>query len=88
MSAEILFILSLHSIAAAISMIGAFRDGLGFAEILRWALIGFITGIIGLITRRRMDRRHVHYMHIVQDALVNLGMEGVALYGIHYFLVE
>jgi hypothetical protein len=35
-----------------------------------------------------MDRRHVHYMHIVQDALVNLGMEGVALYGIHYFLVE
>jgi len=79
MSAEILFILSLHSIAAAISTIGAFRDGMGFAEILRWAVFGFITGFIGLITHRRMERRHVHYVQIVQDALVNLGMEGVAL---------
>ncbi len=82
MSTEVLFILALHSISAVISLIVALRDGLGFLESLRWGGIGFITGIIGLITRARMDRRYLNHLEVVQDALLNLGLEVVALYGI------
>ena len=86
MSIEILFILALHTIAAAVFLIRALRDGLGFLESLQWGGIGFLTGIIGLIARLRMDRRHVHYMHIVQDAVLNLGLEAIAIFGMPHLL--
>ncbi|HMD83244.1 MAG TPA: hypothetical protein VKO18_00925 [Terriglobia bacterium] len=86
MPIEILFILVLHSIAAAVSLIRARRDGLGFLESLRWGGIGFITGLLALITRARTDRRHYHYMLMAQDALLNLGLEVIALYGIPHIL--
>ena len=86
MNTEILIILALHTSAAVISLISAFRDRLGSAESFRWGAIGFITGIIGLISRARMDRRHIHYMQLVQDAFLNLGLEVVGLYGVPFFL--
>jgi hypothetical protein len=86
MPTEILFILALHSIASIISLIIAIRDHLGFLQSLRWGILGFITGILGLMTRARMDRRHLHYMQVVQDAVLNLGMEVAALYVIPHFL--
>jgi hypothetical protein len=86
MHIEILFILALHSIAAVVSLVRARRDGLGFSESLRWGGIGFITGLLGLITRARMDRRHWHYMLMVQDAFLNLILEIIALYGIPHIL--
>ena len=82
MITEVLFILALHSISAVISLILALRDGMGFLGSLRWGGIGFITGIIGLITRARMDRRYSNHLQVVQDALLNLGLEVGALYGI------
>ena len=87
MPTEVLFILALHSIAAIISVIVAIRDGLDFVQSLRWLILGFITGFLGLITRARMDRRHLHYMQVVQDAVLNLGMELIALYAIPHFLM-
>ncbi len=86
MHIEILFILALHSIAAAVSLVRARRDGLNFMESLRWGGIGFITGLHALITRARMDRRHYHYMLMAQDAFLNLGLEVIALYGIPHIL--
>lgn len=86
MPTEILFILALHSISAVVSLIVALRDGLGFLESLRWGGIGLITGVIGLITRARMDRRQLNYLQVVQDAILNVGMELVALYGIPHIL--
>jgi len=86
MPTEVLFILALHSIAAVVSAVMAFRDGLGFLPSLQSGGLGFITGLFGLITRARMDRRQLHYMQVVQDALINLGLEAFALYGIPYFL--
>jgi len=86
MTAELLFIVLLRSIAAVIALALAIRDGLGFAPSLRSGIIGFITGIVGLIARARMDRRLVQYVHVLQDALLNLGLEAVALYGIPHFL--
>ncbi len=86
MHIEILFILALHSIAAAVSLVRARRDGLNFMESLRWGGIGFITGLLALITRARMDRRHYHYMLMAQDAFLNLGLEVIALYGIPHIL--
>jgi hypothetical protein len=86
MPTEVLFILALHSIAAVISLIVAIRDGLDFWQSLRWFGLGFLTGFLGLITRARIDRRHLHYMQVVQDAVLNLGMEVVALYVIPHFL--
>jgi len=82
MRTEFLFILALHSISAVIALIVALRDGLGFLESLRWGGIGFITGIIGLITRARMDRRYLNHLQVIQDALLNLGLEVVGLFGI------
>ncbi len=87
MPIEVLFILALHSIAAVISVIVAIRDGLDALQTLRWAVLGFITGLLGLVTRSRIDRRHLHYMQVVQDAVLNLGMEVVALYAIPHFLM-
>ncbi|MGD0221220.1 MAG: hypothetical protein ABSF71_02695 [Terriglobia bacterium] len=81
-----LFILSLHTIAGAVFLILALRDGLGFLESLYWGGIGFISGIVGLIARARMDRRHVHYMHIVQDSCLNIGLELLAVYGMPHLL--
>jgi len=83
---EILFILALHSIAAVVSLIVAYREGLDFRESLRWGGLGFMTGLLGLITHARMDRRHVHYMHVVHDAILNLGLEVGALYVLPKFL--
>jgi len=87
MPTEILFILALHSIAAVISVIIALRDGLGLLQSIRWFILGFLTGILGLMTRARMDRRHLHYMQVVQDAVLNLAMEVAALYVIPRFLM-
>jgi len=84
MHIEILFILALHSIAAAVFFVRARRDSLDFLESLRWGGIGFMTGLLALITRARMDRRHYHYM--LMDALLNLGLEAIALYGIPHIL--
>ena len=86
MRIEIVFILALHSIAATVFLIRARRDGLVWSESLRWGGIGFITGLLALITRARMDRRHYHYMLMVQDALLNLGLEVIGLYGIPHIL--
>jgi hypothetical protein len=86
MPTEVLFILALHSIAAVASLISAIRDGLGFVQSLRWGIIGFITGLLGLITRARMDRRDLLYVHVVQDALLNLGLEAIAFYGLPHLL--
>ena len=86
MSTEMLFILSLHLLAAIITAAMAARDGLGPQECVRWGGIGFITGVIGLITRSRMDRRHVHYVHMVQDTILNLGLEAVGLYGLPHLM--
>jgi len=86
MNPALLFILLLHSIAAVAFLVLALRDGLGLGESLQWAGIGLICGIVGLIARARMDRRHVQFMHIVQDACLNLGLEIAALYGIPHFL--
>lgn len=80
MPIEFFFILALHSISAVISMIIALRDGLGFLESLRWGGVGFITGIIGLVTRARMDRRYLNHLQVIQDALLNLGLEVVGLF--------
>jgi len=74
--------LALHSISAVSLLIGALRDGLRFLESLIWGGIGFITGVIGLITRARTDRRYLNHLQVVQDALLNLGLEAVALFGI------
>jgi hypothetical protein len=87
MPTEVLFILALHSIAAIVSLIVAIRDRLGFLQSLRWLILGFMTGFLGLITRARMDRRHLHYMQVVQDAVLNLSMELIALYAIPHFLM-
>ena len=87
MPVEILFILALHSIAAVISVIVAIRDGLEVLQVLRWAVLGFATGLLGLITRSRIDRRHLHYMQVVQDTVLNLSMEIIALYAIPHFLM-
>jgi hypothetical protein len=86
MPTEVLFILALHSIAAVASLIMAIRDGLGSVQSLRWGVIGFITGLLGLITRARMDRRDLLYVHVLQDALLNLGLEAIALYGLPHLL--
>ena len=87
MPTEVLFILALHSIAAVISVIIAARDGLNFLQSLRWLGLGFLTGFLGLVTRARMDRRQLHYMQVVQDAVLNLTMEVAALYVIPHFLM-
>ena len=87
MPTEVLFILALHSIAAIVSLIVAIRDRLGFLQSLRWLVLGFMTGFLGLITRARMDRRHLHYMQVVQDAVLNLAMEIAALYVVPHFLM-
>jgi nitrate reductase gamma subunit len=81
----VLFILALHSIAAVVTLISAIRDRLGFVESLQWGGIGFITGMVGLLTRARMDRRHVNYARIVQDTLINLGLEVVIIFGMPFF---
>ena len=86
-SAEILLILVLHSIAAVASFVRAWRDGLEFKESLRWGGIGFISGLLGLVARARMERRHVVAMLIVQDTLLNLGVEVIAIYGLPHLLV-
>lgn len=86
MGVGFLFILSLHSIAAVAFLILALRDGLGFVESLYWGGVGFISGIVGLIARARMDRRHVQYMHIVQDSCLNIGLELLAVYGMPHLL--
>lgn len=85
-SAEVLFILALHTIAAVASMIRARREGMDFKESLRWGGIGFITGILGFVARLRTDRRHLAFIHIVQDALLNLGLELIAVYGLPHLL--
>ena len=33
-----------------------------------------------------MDRRHVQYMHIVQDSCLNIGLELLAVYGMPHLL--
>ena len=86
MVTAVLFILVLHSFAAAAFLFLAFRDGLGFVESLQWGGIGFLSGMVGLIARARMDRRHVHYMHIVQDTVLNLGLEIIAVYGLPHLM--
>ena len=87
MPTEVLFILALHSVAAVISVIIALRDGMDFLQALRWLILGFLTGFLGLVTRARMDRRHLHYVQVVQDAVLNLSMEVIALYAIPHFLM-
>jgi len=87
MPTEVLFILALHSTAAVITVILAIRDRATFLDVLRSLVLGFLTGFLGLITRARIDRRHLHYMQVVQDAILNLAMELIALYGIPHFLM-
>ncbi len=85
-SAEILFILALHTIAAAASMIRARREGLGYMESLRWGGIGFISGLLGFVARMRTERRQLTIVHIAQDALLNFGLEVIAVYGVPHLL--
>lgn len=86
MPAEILFLLALHSVAAAVFLILAIRDGLGPVASLKWGAIGLASGVVGLIARARMDRRHVNYMQILQDTCLNLMLELIALYGLPHVL--
>jgi uncharacterized membrane protein len=46
---------------------------------LRWGLIGLLTGLIGLVSRSRTSRQRIVYMHVLQDALLNLALEVVAI---------
>jgi hypothetical protein len=87
MPTEFLFILALHAVAAIITVMMAIRDREGFLLILRSFVLGFFTGFLGLVTRARIDRRHLHYMQVVQDAVLNLAMEVFALYVIPHFLM-
>ncbi|MGO8789976.1 MAG: hypothetical protein ACLQVL_21680 [Terriglobia bacterium] len=86
MPIEILFILTLHVLAGTAFLILALRDRLPLLESLQWGGIGFISGLVGLIARSRMDRRHVRYMHIVQDTCLNLGLEVIAVFGLPHLL--
>ncbi|HTS71297.1 MAG TPA: hypothetical protein VMO17_20145 [Terriglobia bacterium] len=86
MPVDFVFLAGLRSIAAFISLALAIRDRQGFLLCLRAFAIGFIVGIVGLIARARMDRSMVHYGHVLQDALLNLGCEAVAVFGIPHFL--
>jgi hypothetical protein len=86
MLTESLFILALHFITGAISLFRALRDGLSLPESLQWGGIGFISGLVGLIARARTDRRHIHYMDVVQDCLLNLGLEVIALFGVPHLM--
>jgi len=87
MPTEFLFILALHAIAALITVIMAIRDRENLLLVLRSLVLGFLTGFLGLVTRARLDRRHLHYMQVVQDAVLNLAMEVFALYVIPHFLM-
>jgi hypothetical protein len=80
MSEPILFILTLHSIAAILTLIFAIRDGLESSMRLRWTMMGFVTGPIGVVSRARLDRNQVGYLQIVQDTLLSLGLELFAIY--------
>jgi len=82
MSFEIILIMGLHSFAAAVALIRAMRDRLPLAESLRWGGIGFMGGMLGLIARFRTNRNHIHYMHMVQDTVLNFVIEVFALYGL------
>lgn len=79
------FILALHAFAGVATLVGAYRDRLSHLESFQWGAIGFITGFVGLLTRARMDRRHVNYVRIIQDALVNVFLEGAIFFGMPYF---
>lgn len=86
MPVELIFILTLHAVTATISLVLAIREHLDWFESLRWCAFGFFTGLLGLITRSRVDSRHLNYTHFIHDSMLNLGMEVVALYGIPHFL--
>ena len=84
-NAVLLFLLALHSAAAVVTLISAFREGLGWRSSLNWGGVGFVTGFLGLITRARTGRRNVHHVQIVQDAFLNFGLEFLALFVLPFF---
>jgi nitrate reductase gamma subunit len=86
MKSAIFFILALHSIAAVITLVKATRDEGGFLSSLRWGGLGFVTGVLGLITRRRIDRRNLGYHQVLQDAFLNFGLELFAVFGLPQIL--
>ena len=86
MKSAFLFILVLHSIAAVVTLVKATRDEGGFLSSLRWGALGFVTGILGLITRRRIDRRNLGYHQVLQDAFLNFGLEVFAIFGLPLIL--
>ena len=79
MGTAVFIILTLHSFAAIITFIRSMRQGEGLGMSLRWGLIGLLTGLIGLVSRSRMSRQRIVYMHVLQDALLNLALEIVAI---------
>jgi len=86
MSEPVRFILALHTLAAIVTLIMAIRDRLRFVECLRWTVMGFMTGLLGLGTRARLDREQLHYMHVIHDTLLNLALEVIAVIAVPRFL--
>ena len=86
MSEPVRFILALHSLASAVTLILAIRDRQRFVECLRWAIMGFMTGLIGLGTRARLDRNQLQYMQVIHDTLLNLALEVIAIIAVPRFL--
>ena len=82
----VILILSLHAIAAVGSLLGAARNGLGFKQCLQWGGIGFLTGILGLVTHAGTDWQSIYFARASQDAVLNLGLEIIAIFGLPLLL--
>jgi hypothetical protein len=83
---QLLFILAMHSIAAVLTLVFAIRDGLESSMRLRWTVMGFVTGPIGVVSRARLETSQVGYFQILQDTVLSLSLEGFALYVLPRFL--
>jgi hypothetical protein len=67
----------LHSFCAVVMIIVAIRDRLGFLWWLFWGAVGFLTGLLGLVSRWRFGQQ-LSYMQIFQDAFLNAMLEVAA----------
>lgn len=86
MPEPVLFILVMHSIAGIVTLIIAIRERPDFLSWLRWGVVGFVTGLLGLVMRWRVDRQQLSYMQVFQDAFLNLVLEVIAVVVMPRFL--
>jgi hypothetical protein len=82
----VLYILRLPSIGAIVTLIIAIRESYRFLLCVRWGVVGFATGLLGLVTRWRVDREQLGYMQVLQDAFLNLVLEVIAIVAVPHFL--